>query len=184
MSESRPPSPARVVVGVSGSPGSHAALARAASVARCRGAELWPVLAWEPPGGELTARRSPGSSLLIPEWERMARQRLLDALAAVFGGTAGGPPGQAILVRGPSGPALLRVADRESDLLVIGAGHRGRLRRTLRPSVSRYCVAHSVCPVLAVPPSPLEAALAAAHRRNVLRFRLDARQLDGAPSER
>lgn len=58
MSDSDPV-PTRVVVGVSGSLGSLTALCRAAAEARLRGASLWPVLAWEPPGGELAARRSP-----------------------------------------------------------------------------------------------------------------------------
>ncbi|MER7188143.1 universal stress protein, partial [Streptomyces hyaluromycini] len=39
----------RVVVGVSGSLGSVTALRRAVAEARRRQAELWPVLAWEPP---------------------------------------------------------------------------------------------------------------------------------------
>ncbi|MFC9614624.1 universal stress protein [Streptomyces sp. NPDC056938] len=63
----------------------------------------------------------------------------------------------------------------QDDLLVVGAGHRGHLHRALHPSVSRYCLAHACCPVLAVPPSPLEADLAAAHLRNVWRLRLDTR---------
>ena len=67
MSESDAPSAARVVVGVSGSTGSLAALCRAAGEARHRGAELWPVLAWEPPGGDLAARRSPAASYLVEE---------------------------------------------------------------------------------------------------------------------
>jgi hypothetical protein len=49
MSDSDPV-PTRVVVGVSGSLGSLTALCRAAAEARLRGASLWPVLAWEPPG--------------------------------------------------------------------------------------------------------------------------------------
>lgn len=58
---------ARVVVGVSGSLGSVTALRRAASEARRRSAELWPVLAWVPPGGELAARRSPAAAPLTDE---------------------------------------------------------------------------------------------------------------------
>ncbi|MFE8946945.1 hypothetical protein [Streptomyces sp. NPDC007856] len=41
----------------------------------------------------------------------------------------------------------------------------------------RYCLAHATCPVLAVPPSPLEAGLRAAHRRNALGLRLDVRRM-------
>ncbi|MGW2210768.1 universal stress protein [Streptomyces sp. NPDC001781] len=178
MSEYRPSSAARVVVGVSGSLGSLTALGRAADEARRRGAQLWPVLAWEPPGGDLAARRSPAATVMVPEWERLARERLVKALCDVFGGTDTGVPGQAIVVRGVPGPALVRITDREDDILVVGAGERGRLHRALWPSVSRYCLARATCPVLAVPPSPLQAALAAVHRRNTWRLRLDTGRLE------
>ncbi|MGW2209760.1 universal stress protein [Streptomyces sp. NPDC001781] len=185
MPESHPHPTTRLVVGVSGSPGSRTALVAAAGEAWRRGAELWPVLAWEPPAGELAARRSPAAAVLIPEWERLARERLLDALRDVFGGTAAGLPGQALVVRGTPGRALLRIADRERDVVVVGTGRRGRLRRAFRPSVSRCCLAHAGCPVLAVPPSPLAAALETAHRRNLLRLRLDTgriqREFDTVP---
>ncbi|WP_327691894.1 MULTISPECIES: universal stress protein [unclassified Streptomyces] len=173
MSESDAPSTARVVVGVSGSLGSLAALCRAADEARRRGAELWPVLAWEPPGGDLAARRSPAASYLVEEWERLARERLVAALRDVFGSTGTGLAKRALIARGAPGRALVEIAGREDDLLVVGAGCRGRLQRALWPSVGRYCLAHASCPVLAVPPSPLEAELAAAHRRNAWRLRLD-----------
>ncbi|MFB7755945.1 hypothetical protein ACFC18_41115 [Streptomyces sp. NPDC056121] len=39
--------------------------------------------------------------------------------------------------------------------------------------MSRYCLAHACCPVLAVPPSPLQDDLTATHLRNVWRLRLD-----------
>jgi hypothetical protein len=41
------------------------------------------------------------------------------------------------------------------DLLVVGAGRRGALARLVSGKVSRYCLAHAECPVLAVPPSAL-----------------------------
>ncbi|WP_225812118.1 universal stress protein [Streptomyces spinosus] len=165
------PSAARIAVGVSGSSGSRVALRRAAEEARRRRAELWPVLAWQPPGGELAARRSPAPAITIDEWERLAGERLLQALRDVFGSTGLGLPGQAIVARGTPGRALLRIARREDDLLVIGAGRRGRLYRALRPSVSRHCIARATCPVLAVPPSPLESELTAVRRRNAWRLR-------------
>ncbi|MDH6605086.1 nucleotide-binding universal stress UspA family protein [Streptomyces sp. SAI-208] len=177
MSEFRPPAAARVVVGVSGSLGSLSALARAAEEARQRGAELWPVLAWEPPGGEFAVRRSPATALMVGQWEQLARERLLTALREVFGGTDLGVPLRAVIARGAAGPALVQTAGREDDLLMLGAGRRG-LRRALRPSVSRYCLAHATCPVLAVPPSPLQSDLAAVHRRNVWRLRLDSGHLE------
>ncbi|MFJ9815395.1 universal stress protein [Streptomyces sp. NPDC101151] len=167
----------RVVVGVSGSLGSLTALCRAADDARRRGAELWPVLAWEPPGGDLAARRSPAASFMVPEWERLARERLLTALGDVFGAAGPAVPMRALVARGVPGPALVRIADRETDVLVIGAGRRSRLHRALCPSAGRYCLAHATCPVLAVPPSPLETELAAVHRRNALGLRLDTGDL-------
>ncbi|MEU3027318.1 universal stress protein [Streptomyces incarnatus] len=174
MSEYQESAAARVLVGVSGSPGSLAALGRAAVEARRRGAQLWAVTAWEPPEGDLAARRFPAAAALVPEWERLARERVLDALRAVFGGASTGLPGGTLVARGTPGPALVRLAGRDTDLLVVGTGGRGRLRRALWPSVSRYCLAHATCPVLAIPPSPLHAALTNAHRRNALRLRLDS----------
>lgn len=173
MSEYRPTSTARVVAGVSGSLGSLTALGRAADEARRRGAELWTVLAWEPPGGDRAARKSAAASAMVGEWARLARERLFGALREVFGGTDTGLPGQALVARGAPGPVLVQIADQDSDLLMVGAGRRGRVHRTLSPSVGRYCLAHATCPVLAVPPSPLQAALTALHRRNALRLRLD-----------
>ncbi|WP_436842915.1 universal stress protein [Streptomyces collinus] len=114
-------------------------------------------------------------------------ERLLGALREVFGGTDTGSAGQALVVRGAPGPALVRTADRDDDLLLVGAGGRGRLRRALWPSVSRYCLAHAGCPVLAVPPSPLRATPATVHRRNALRLRLDTGHLErefGTPAPR
>ncbi|WP_172383261.1 universal stress protein [Streptomyces sp. MNP-20] len=168
------PTAARVVVGVSGTPGSLTALCRAAAEARQRGAELWPVLAWQQPGGDLGARRATDAPLTADSWERLARRTLVATLREVFP-EGPGVPMRALLARGTAGRALVETADREDDILVIGAGHRGQLHRALHPSVSRYCLAHATCLVLAVPPSPLEAELAAVHRRNLWRLRLDAR---------
>jgi hypothetical protein len=61
---------------------------------------------------------------------------------------------------------------------VVGAGRRDLLHRTLWPSVSRYCLTHAGCPVLAIPPSPLEAELTSLHRRNVWGLRLNTGQLE------
>ncbi|MEB8338873.1 universal stress protein [Streptomyces endophyticus] len=174
-SDATPAPPAtRVVVGVTGTPGSRAALRRAADEARRRQAALWAVLAWQPPGGELHARRAPAIPLAGADWENLARTTLVTAVREVFP-EGPGVPLRAVLARGTPGRALAESADREDDLLVIGAGHHGLLHRALRTSVSRYCVAHAVCPVLTVPPPPLEADLALAHRRNVWRLRLDTR---------
>ncbi|MEU2713027.1 universal stress protein [Streptomyces sp. NPDC007205] len=167
---------ARVVVGVSGSLGSVTALRRAAALARRLGAELWPVLAWEPPGGDSAARRSPAAGLLVDDWQRLAGQRLASVLEEIFGGDTPGVPMHAVIVRGAPGPALVATANRENDVLVVGAGRRG-LQRAFSGRVSRHCLAHAVCPVLAVPPSPLESQLLAVHRRNTWHLRMDIRGL-------
>ncbi|MDX2707761.1 universal stress protein [Streptomyces sp. NPDC001902] len=163
----------RVVVGVSGSLGSLTALHRAAAEARRTGAVLVTVLAWEPPGGEFAYRRSPCPPLLR-EWQDRARQQLVGAVESAFGGLPADLPMRALLVRGPAGWALTHVADRPDDLLVVGAGRRGRLRRLLSPSVARHCLVHAACPVLAVPRSPLHEVLDDVHRRNAWRLPLHA----------
>ena len=58
----------------------------------------------------------------------------------------------------------------------VGAGRRG-LQRAFSGRVSRHCLAHAVCPVLAVPPSPLESELLSVHRRNTWHLRIDTRGL-------
>ncbi|MYT21831.1 universal stress protein, partial [Streptomyces sp. SID7760] len=69
----------RVVVGVSGSSGSLTALHRAAAEARWRGAQLWVVLAWQPPGGDLGSR-GPGGVPMAAAVKAAAVERLRLAL--------------------------------------------------------------------------------------------------------
>ncbi|MGW3244829.1 universal stress protein [Streptomyces sp. NPDC001070] len=163
----------RVVVGVSGSLGSLTALHRAAAEARRTGAVLVAVLAWEPPGGEFAYRRSPCPPLLS-EWQDRARRQLVGALESAFGGIPADLTMRALVVRGPAGWALTHVADRPDDLLVLGAGRRGLLRRLLSRSVARRCLVHAVCPVLAVPRSPLHEVFEDVRRRNAWRLQLHA----------
>lgn len=144
----------RVVVGVSGSPGNLPALRYAESLARREDAPLVAVHAWIPPGGDLAERRCP-SSYLRQAWQAAASQRLHEALAAAWGCVPAGVDLQLITVRGDTGPALVDVADSSDDVLVVGAGRRGWLARIWHGRVSRYCVAHAVCPVLTVPPPAL-----------------------------
>ena len=152
----------RVVVGVSGSPSSLAAFQRAAREARSRDAVLVPVLAWHPVGGEFAYRSHPCPSLL-KVWEQSASERLDTAFDQAFGGYPAGVRVQPVLVRDEQpGRALVGVADRADDLLVVSTGKQGRLQRILHGSVSRYCLAHAHCTVAAVPPSELRPAREAA----------------------
>ncbi|RAG81386.1 hypothetical protein DN069_32940 [Streptacidiphilus pinicola] len=66
---------ARVIVGVRDSAKGRAQLRRAAAEARRQGAELVPVLAWSPSGGELLYRARPCPEL-AHAWERRACAKL------------------------------------------------------------------------------------------------------------
>ncbi|NEC19541.1 universal stress protein [Streptomyces parvus] len=152
----------RIVVGVDGSPGSLTALHRAAAEARERHADLHVVLAWHLPGGGLGGRTTYGPAVL-----RECREAAVDGLRTIlnsaFAVERPGVPLSGLTVRGEPGAVLVEAAGSADDLLVVGSGPRGRRLPRLRPSVTRYCLAHARCPVLAVPPNPLEAELAALH---------------------
>ena len=143
----------RVVVGASGSPGSLRALRYAEDLARANSATLVPVLAWVPPGGDLADRRGP-CGYLRRVWEDNAKQQLRDTLSAACGQIPADPLVKPVVERGEAGWVLVTITD-PSDLLVVGAGHRGPLAQVVYGRVSRYCLAHARCPVLAVPPPAL-----------------------------
>ena len=144
----------RVIVGASGSPGNLPALRYAMSVAQQDHAPLIAVHAWVPPGGEIAERQHP-SPYLQQIWRDAARERLRDALDAAWAADQGGLDVQAMVVRADPGAALVEMASSADDLLVVGAGRRGRLARMRHGRVSRYCMAHARSPVLAVPPPDL-----------------------------
>ncbi len=139
----------RVIVGASGSPGSLRALRHAEDLARNSDATLTPVLAWVPPGGELAARQP--CPALVRIWHDAAWQQLWTALDAAWGQMPADLSVQPVVQRGQPGPVLVALASRLDDLLIVGAGRRGMLAWPSRGRVSRYCVSHALCPVLAVP---------------------------------
>ena len=144
------PAVCRIVAGVSGSPGSVHALRHAADLARHHAATLIPLLIWVPPGGNLADRKSPDPELR-QLWEDDAWQRLWQAVDTAFGGLPAGIRAQPVVLRGQPGKALTLVARQPGDVLVIGAGRQGSLQRLGGCGVSRYCLAHAHCPVLAIP---------------------------------
>jgi nucleotide-binding universal stress UspA family protein len=148
------PSVRRIIVGVHGSPGSLQALRFAADEARRRNVPLLAVTAWVPPGGDLAERRH-SSPYLRKIWREAAWEQLWTAFNAGLGGVPEDLLVETQAVRGETGPVLVEVAGQPDDLLVIGMGRRARFGRMMRRSVSRYCLAHARCPVLAVPPSAL-----------------------------
>jgi nucleotide-binding universal stress UspA family protein len=148
------PGVGRLIVGTSGSPGSLQALRYAEGLALAHDAVLVPVMAWEPPGGDHAERVQPSGELRM-EWQNLACRRLRDALIAVWGEVPGDPLVQPQIERGPAGWVLVNLARRPGDVLVVGAGRRGALARMAFSRVSRYCLAHAQCPVLAIPPPEL-----------------------------
>ncbi len=169
----------RLVVGVSGSAGSLQALRYATQLARNDGAVLAPVLAWTPPGGEMADRSYPS-----PELRRMWKQAAWDRLWQAIELAIGGPPDDVEfspkVIKGDAGLILTELAAEPGDVLVIGAGRHGWLRRLLACRVSRYCLGHACCPIVAVPPSQLAAELHGLHGW-VLRHRLHPENA-GAPA--
>jgi nucleotide-binding universal stress UspA family protein len=166
----------RVVTGVSGSAGSLQALRYAAAIARSHDATLVPVLAWNPPGGEIADRRYPCPQLR-EAWVHAARNRLWQAVELSIGAAPADIEFAPRVERGEAGEVLTRVANQDGDVLVIGAGRAGAVHRLLACRVSRYCLAHAVCPVIAVPPSPL-AAHAHGVRAWVVRHRIQPEDAD------
>ena len=148
----------RLIVGTSGSPGSLQALRYAEAVARACEAALIPVIAWEPPGGDRSDRIH-FSGDLRQACRDLACQQLRDSLLAVWGEIPGDPRVQPHVARGPAGRVLVDLARRPGDVLVVGAGRRGALARMACSRVSRYCLAHAQCPVLAIPPPVLASEL-------------------------
>jgi nucleotide-binding universal stress UspA family protein len=151
----------RVIAGVSGSPGSLQALRYAAALARSDSAVLAAVLAWTPPGGEIADRRAPCPPLRSA-WKKAAWERLWHAVDLAIGGPPADLEFAPEVICGPAGEVLSDFAQQPGDVLVIGAGRRGALRLTAC-KVSKYCVGHAHCPVIAVPPPELAAELHGLH---------------------
>jgi len=143
------PDAGRMIAGASGSSGSLAALKYAQDVPRRNGVPLVAVLASTPPEGDLAERRRP-SPYFRRRWAEAARRRLSDALDAAWGVVPRDLNLKPVAIRGQPGPALVGVAGSADDLLVIGPRRGGKLTWTWRGKVTRYCVAHAQCPVLAV----------------------------------
>jgi nucleotide-binding universal stress UspA family protein len=147
--------PGKVVVGVSSSLAGLQALRYAVRLAREHGVPLHAVRAW-------TARPSwrdhPNT-----DFERRvlaAESELL--IPYVFDAAMGGPPPgtwvEPAVLEGPVGPSLVRYADGEADVLVLGGDRRGSHPFRRVGPVTRFCVRHAYCPVLVVPPPVLAQA--------------------------
>ena len=173
------PGISRLIVGTSGSPGSLRALRYGEFLAGAHQAVLMPVIAWEPPGGERAERIMP-SGPLREECRNLACRRLRDALVAVWGEIPDDPLVEPHVERGPAGWVLVSLACRPADVLLVGGGRRGAAGWMVFPKVTRYCLAHAQCPVLAVPPPELARELRHGRLARMLHHRpLTAEQILG-----
>jgi nucleotide-binding universal stress UspA family protein len=167
-SHSRQGRPGRVIVGVDGSLGSLGAIRQAVRHARQRNAELCAV--------SIVPQEHPWIGLTPPAWigsmpfgdggRAGSREQIETAFQDALGGLPSDLQIRCVVITGAAiGPALVDFASRDDDLLVVGIGWHGRWRRWWLPSVSAYCVRHSRCPVLTVPPTGLARIVLRAGRR-------------------
>jgi hypothetical protein len=110
----------RVIAGVSGSLRSLGALRWRGRSPRSRGRAGGRARLGSRPW-EVAYRRVP-CPLLLKLWEQAACQRLRDAFDDAFGGVPCGVAVRQLVVRAAPSPALVELADRRDDLLVVGYG--------------------------------------------------------------
>jgi nucleotide-binding universal stress UspA family protein len=164
----------RVIVGIHTCVSGLGALRRAVIEARLRHAQLVAVRAWNPP-------TTPGLAATTwrDELEADAALSVERAFADAMGGVPADVDVQMEIIQGQPGPALVWVAERDSDLLVVGTCQRGWPWHLAGSPVTRYCVQHARCSVLVVPPHELGRAgrrtLTRAMRREAERL-VDAHQ--------
>jgi nucleotide-binding universal stress UspA family protein len=142
----------RIVIGVSGSANSAAALRWAAVEARLHAAEIWAVHAWSSPM-EMLASYAPLRGVPSRDQQRQASSALLTAaISHAFG--SGSEESRvdvrSVLVEGHPEGVLLRYAV-GACLLVLGRRLRpGHLDDAAVGVVARTCIAHARCPVVVV----------------------------------
>lgn len=173
----------RVVVGVDTSYAGLNALRQAVDQARARGARLRAVRVV----ADVPTRPSVAMNPLWLEgfaparqpqpWEhreRIARDVVTEAFVAALGAVPHALPVDTVADLGRVGPALVRQALSDGDLIVVGAA--GRRPWRMRRSVAAYCAAHAPCQVLVVPACEMAQHDGGRHRsrRLVRRWLVDA----------
>jgi len=139
----------RIVVGVGDLARGVRPLTWAVAEARRRGAEVHAVRAWRD--------RSQLGAMdlgLRQEIADLAVQTLAEAFALGLGGMPRDITVRMIVREGAPADVLLDYADRDTDLLVLGASrHAGRWH--WGSDTLRRCVGQARCPVMVIPPSSL-----------------------------
>lgn len=145
MSEQRESVPYTVVVGVSATSKSPAALTWAQAQAAQNSGRVVAVRAWRMPNPQATPSGTPASRIArADEVESEARQALADDVAAVLGEDHGA---ELRLVRGGKLKVLLAAAA-EADLLVVDAPRQ----LMAGPMFAHRLIYAASCPVVAMPP--------------------------------
>ncbi|MEV7774322.1 universal stress protein [Kitasatospora sp. NPDC086791] len=134
----------RVVVGVDGSPSSHAAMRWAIRHAALLGGVVEAVGAWEPPSH--FGWSAPVVDMALDR--EVAERRFTDELQTVLG-TDHPVEVRPSLVMGDASDVLLD-ASRGAEVLVVGSHGHGGFTRALLGSVSTRCAQHASCPVVIV----------------------------------
>jgi len=136
-----------IVVGVSGSHASEAALRWAAAEADRVGAQLRVVQAWEP------EQRAYYAHPAAPDEARFARERAGRSLACSMRAMLGPEPRPETFTAVVEGPAERALVDQASgaDLLVLGSESGILAGRSIGP-VIRACLSRASCPVVVVSP--------------------------------
>ena len=144
------PHPSRLVVGVDGSPGSHAALRWAAGQAQLSGATIEAVYVLEPvvPLDFTGAGYVAVSQLDTRALHATAHDMIRRVLTEAGDGTAVAARPVVIEQANP-GQALVRAA-RDASMLVVGAHHHHGLGFLLG-STAASCVRQATCPVVVIP---------------------------------
>lgn len=165
----------RVVVGVGRTLSGLQALRRAVAEARACGVPLLAVRAFQP--------AQAGTYASLADQREAESAAASQFVAAAFAETMGGLPRdvevEVVLVGDAPGPALVRYASRETDLLVLGTHRRRGWQRLAGRGVPGYCLAHAGCPVLVVPPPSLTRAGSPRALLRELRRELDQLTGDG-----
>lgn len=156
----------RVIVGIDPSPSGMSALRRAVEEARERDSTLVAVRSW------LT---QPRMYAMAPDLREVDEADTRELVERTFADTMGGVPDdvdvETVVLPDYPGPALVTLADRDDDLLVLGSGRRNR--RGSGSRTVRYCTAWAACPVLVVPPPQLARAVSQRALLRQLRREID-----------
>ncbi|MFD8234796.1 universal stress protein [Streptomyces sp. NPDC059696] len=141
--ESSEPGP-RLIVGVDGSPSSHAALRWAEHYARMVGGVVEAIHVWDTPSAQ--GYSGPASD---PDFDlQQARERFAEELRTVFPDERPARLREH-LVEGDPSEALIQASE-GAELLVVGRRGRGAFARAMLGSVSQRCAQHAACPVVVV----------------------------------